>query len=126
MCMYGRQSGLSKYWTTLEIITNVSAPSSEIPRFGNQDLHRLVSTDSEEDRKFYRNNPDKLLAHIKQLEDEMNKSFDMNILGSPEQKALAAATEKRMRDMIKDEKLLEGPFCFLRPFPRCFYLQGIY
>lgn len=65
-------------------------------------------TDSEDERTFYQKNPDKLVAHIKELEDNFNSRFDHNILGTPEQKALAAKVEERMRQMIKDETILKG------------------
>jgi hypothetical protein len=64
--------------------------------------------DSEAERNFYRQNPDKLIAHVKEVEDGFNARFNHNILGTPEQKAFAANTEKRMREMIKDETILKG------------------
>jgi hypothetical protein len=64
--------------------------------------------DLEEERNFYKQNLDKLVAHVKEVEDGFNSRFNHNILGSPEQKAFAANTEKRMREMIKDETILKG------------------
>lgn len=67
-----------------------------------------MKKDTEEERNFYSQNPHKLMDHIRQLEDQMNQSFDQNIVGTPEQKAWAKNVEKRMREMIKDERMLEG------------------
>jgi len=63
---------------------------------------------TEEERSFYQKNPDRLVAHIKELEDGFNKRFNHNIIGSPEQKALAKMVEARMREIIKDETILKG------------------
>ena len=71
-------------------------------------IYATPSTDTEEQRTFYRENPDKLVAHIKELEDGFNARFQHNIIGTPEQKALAKMVETRMREKIQDERILKG------------------
>ena len=63
--------------------------------------------DSEEEKANYRANPQKLLDHIKKVEDFFNSRWDHNMMGSDAQKALKAMTAKRMREVIKDDKLYE-------------------
>ncbi|TVY17582.1 FAD-binding monooxygenase aflW [Lachnellula arida] len=63
---------------------------------------------TEEEQQFYRDNPDLLVAHIKEMENGINGSFDQNIIGSEKQAAWRKLVEDRMRGMIKDERILEG------------------
>lgn len=65
-------------------------------------------TDTAEERQFYRDNPDRLIAHIKHLEEELNGHFDHNIIGSPEQALWKEAVTARMREMIKDDRIRKG------------------
>jgi hypothetical protein len=53
---------------------------------------------------------DKLFAHVKKIEDFFNARFNHNIIGTPEQKGLATIAEARMREHIKDERILKGVF----------------
>ena len=61
---------------------------------------------SEEDKANFRAHPEKLVEHIKALEDLFNSRWNHNIVGTPEQKAFKAMVEKRMREMIKDDSIL--------------------
>ncbi|TVY26051.1 FAD-binding monooxygenase [Lachnellula hyalina] len=92
--------------------------------FGNN--HKYT----EEEQQFYRDNPKLLVAHIKELENEVNGRFDQNIMGSAEQAAWRKLVEERMRSIIKDEKILEGllpdfPVNCRRMTPGDPYLQAI-
>ena len=62
---------------------------------------------SAEDQKNFREHPEKLVAHIKNLESLFNCRWNHNIVGTPEQKAIKAMTEKRMREMIKEDDLFK-------------------
>lgn len=67
-----------------------------------------ITIDTEEEQQFYRDNPALLVAHIKELENGINGSFDQNIIGSDKQIAWRKLVEDRMRGMIKDERILQG------------------
>ncbi|MCJ1472259.1 hypothetical protein MMC13_000906 [Lambiella insularis] len=70
--------------------------------FGNNHVY------SDEERAYFRANPEKLLAHIKVVEEFFNGRWDHNLMGTEQQKAIKEMTAKRMREMIKDDKLYEN------------------
>lgn len=73
-----------------------------------EELTQLTTfTDSDEEREHFRLHPDKLMDHIKQMETGFNGRWDHNIVGNPEQLAIKDMVAKRMKSMIKDEKLAE-------------------
>ena len=48
------------------------------------------------------------MAYIKSLEDTMNERYDHALLNSPEQAWMRKMFETRMREKIKDERILNG------------------
>ena len=62
---------------------------------------------SVEERADFRAHPEKLVAHIKAAESFFNARWNHNLVGTREQKEIKAMVEKRMREMIKDDKIYE-------------------
>jgi cation diffusion facilitator CzcD-associated flavoprotein CzcO len=63
---------------------------------------------TEEQREEFRRDPKKLLAHAKDIEGQINGLWGAFYTGSEGQKASQALFRKRMKEHIKDERLLEG------------------
>lgn len=63
---------------------------------------------SEEERNTFRNDPRKLLAHAKDIEGQVNGLWGMFYSGSEAQKGAQDLFRARMKELIKDERLLEG------------------
>lgn len=63
---------------------------------------------SQEERENFRNEPDCLVAHAKEIEGEVNGMWGAFYSGSVGQKMGSAFFRKRMAEHIKDERLLKG------------------
>ncbi|KAJ4321385.1 hypothetical protein N0V94_002922 [Neodidymelliopsis sp. IMI 364377] len=63
---------------------------------------------SQEERDEFRNDPKKLVAHAKDIENQVNGLFGAFYSGSAEQKGAQDLFRQRMKDFIKDERLLQG------------------
>ena len=63
---------------------------------------------SEEERKAFRRNPDQLVAHAKDIEGQVNGLWGTFYSGSEAQIAGQKLLRARMREFIKDDRLLEG------------------
>jgi cation diffusion facilitator CzcD-associated flavoprotein CzcO len=80
---------------------------------------------SQEERDEFRNDPKKLLAHAKDIENQVNGLWGAFYAGSEGQKAAQELFRERMKDFIKDERLLAGftpkfeVGCMQSPFPNC-------
>lgn len=72
-----------------------------------KDLLTCQFQDSEEEKEVFRKDPEKLVAHVRHVEASFNERWDHNIVGTPQQVALKDTVIKRMREHIKDDKLLE-------------------
>jgi predicted adenine nucleotide alpha hydrolase (AANH) superfamily ATPase len=68
----------------------------------------LGQLDSEEERAEFRANPEKLVAHMAKKEEWFNKRFMGCIMGTPEQKAAVERLKKRMKDHLKQDRLIKG------------------
>ncbi|OPB44503.1 hypothetical protein A0O28_0028220 [Trichoderma guizhouense] len=63
---------------------------------------------SEKQREEFRKNPEKLFAHVKGIEDHFNATYDYNILNTSEQLGAVQEVSARMKEHIKDSRLLQG------------------
>ncbi|CAO2658339.1 Nn.00g060620.m01.CDS01 [Neocucurbitaria sp. VM-36] len=63
---------------------------------------------SQEERDEFRTDPRKLVAHAKDIENQVNGMWGGFYTGSEGQKAMQDMFRARMKEFIKDEKLLEG------------------
>ncbi|KAF1941667.1 FAD/NAD(P)-binding domain-containing protein [Clathrospora elynae] len=63
---------------------------------------------SQEERDEFRNDPKKLLAHAKDIDNQINGMWGSFYTGSREQKDAQELFRERMKKFIKDERLLEG------------------
>jgi cation diffusion facilitator CzcD-associated flavoprotein CzcO len=63
---------------------------------------------SQEERDAFRRDPKKLLAHAKDIESQINGLWGTFYTGSKDQKAAQATFRERMKDHIKDERLIQG------------------
>lgn len=63
---------------------------------------------SQEERDEFRNDPKKLVAHAKDIEDQVNGLWGAFYAGSDGQKAAQQLFRERMKEFIKDERLLKG------------------
>lgn len=63
---------------------------------------------TEEEREEFRRDPKKLLAHAKDIEGQVNGLWGAFYSGSEGQKAAQDLFRQRMKEFIKDERLLEG------------------
>jgi cation diffusion facilitator CzcD-associated flavoprotein CzcO len=63
---------------------------------------------SQEERDAFRRDPKKLLAHAKDIESQINGLWGAFYAGSEAQKASQAIFRERMKEHIKDERLLQG------------------
>ncbi|KAH8798516.1 flavin-binding monooxygenase [Xylogone sp. PMI_703] len=63
---------------------------------------------SDDEKEGYQRNPVALVNHIKEIENAYNGRYNHNINGSPEQTNMMKATEARMRELIKDDRLFQG------------------
>jgi cation diffusion facilitator CzcD-associated flavoprotein CzcO len=63
---------------------------------------------SQEERDDFRRDPRKLLAHAKDIENQVNGLFGAFYAGSEDQKGAQALFRERMREHIKDDRLLKG------------------
>ncbi|KAH6259915.1 hypothetical protein HBI42_095670 [Parastagonospora nodorum] len=63
---------------------------------------------SEEERDEFRRDPKKLLAHAKDIENQVNGLWGAFYTGSEGQKAAQDLFRERMKEFIKDERLLAG------------------
>jgi cation diffusion facilitator CzcD-associated flavoprotein CzcO len=63
---------------------------------------------SQEERDEFRRNPKKLLAHAKDIEGQVNGLWGAFYSGSEGQKEAQNLFRERMKEFIKDERLLEG------------------
>lgn len=63
---------------------------------------------TEEERTEFRNDTAKLVKHAKYLEDQVNGLWDLFFLGTEVQKEAKRIFSARMKEFIKDERLLEG------------------
>lgn len=63
---------------------------------------------SQEERDEFRKDPKKLLAHAKDIENQVNGLWGAFYANSKEQKAAQELFRERMKEFIKDERLLEG------------------
>lgn len=63
---------------------------------------------SQEERDEFRSDPKKLLAHAKDIENQVNGLFTAFYTNSEDQKGAQALFRERMKEHIKDERLLEG------------------
>lgn len=72
---------------------------------GNQGLN---SEYTPEQQKEFRANPEKLVAHAKDLEEKVNAFWSLCFRGSEVQKTATAHFTTRMKDLLKKEALVEG------------------
>ncbi|KAF2641018.1 FAD/NAD(P)-binding domain-containing protein [Massarina eburnea CBS 473.64] len=63
---------------------------------------------SAKERDNFRNNPKELVAHAKDIEGQVNGLWSVFYTGSAEQKEAKDMFYARMKEFIKDERLLEG------------------
>lgn len=63
---------------------------------------------SEEEKAQFRNDPKKLIDHIKFTEDQLNRAWPSFFKDSEPQKELRAEISQRMAELIKDPYLLQG------------------
>lgn len=63
---------------------------------------------SQEDRDEFRKDPKKLVAHAKDIEDQINGLWGTFYSGSEAQKGAQQLFRERMKEFIKDERLLQG------------------
>jgi hypothetical protein len=63
---------------------------------------------TEEERKEFRNDTKALLKHAKYLEDQVNGLWDLFFTNSEAQAIAKKMFGDRMKEFIKDERLLEG------------------
>lgn len=63
---------------------------------------------SQEERDEFRHDPKKLVAHAKDIEDQVNSLWGAFYSGSEGQKGAQQLFRERMKEFIKDERLLEG------------------
>lgn len=63
---------------------------------------------TEEQKKEFRENPQKMVEHAKSIEDQVNGLWGLFYHGSEGQKGAQAMFKKRMAEFIKDERLLKG------------------
>ena len=63
---------------------------------------------TQEERDGFRNDPQKMLAHAKDIEDKVNQMWGGFYAGSETQKQMQDIFRARMKDFIKDERLLQG------------------
>ncbi|KAF2790345.1 FAD/NAD(P)-binding domain-containing protein [Melanomma pulvis-pyrius CBS 109.77] len=63
---------------------------------------------SQEERDRFRNNPKELVAHAKDIEDQINGLWDLFYTGSEAQKGAQEMFRARMRELIKDDRLYKG------------------
>ncbi|KAF2123552.1 FAD/NAD(P)-binding domain-containing protein [Dothidotthia symphoricarpi CBS 119687] len=63
---------------------------------------------SQEERDAFRNDPKKLVAHAKDIENQINGGWGAYYTGSEAQKKAQDFSKGRMQDFIKDKRLLEG------------------
>ncbi|KAF7535015.1 hypothetical protein G7054_g5741 [Neopestalotiopsis clavispora] len=63
---------------------------------------------SSEERARFRSNPDSLVSHAKDIEDQVNGIFQGFFKDTPAQQELRQTYEKRMAALISDEKLRKG------------------
>lgn len=63
---------------------------------------------SEEERDEFRRDPRKLLAHAKGIEDQVNGLWGTFYSGCEAQKGAQELFRARMREFIKDERLIQG------------------
>lgn len=63
---------------------------------------------SEEEREKFRNNPGELVAHAKDIENQVNGLWGLFYSGSEAQKGAQEMFKARMKEFLKDERLLEG------------------
>lgn len=63
---------------------------------------------SVEDKEKFRRNPEELVKHAKSIEDQINGLWGTFYAGSKGQAEAREIYTKRMRDFIKDERLLKG------------------
>ncbi|KAL6710120.1 hypothetical protein ACN47E_009911 [Coniothyrium glycines] len=63
---------------------------------------------SQEERDEFRRDPKKLVAHAKDIESQVNGLWGVFYTGSEAQQGTQALLRERMKEFIKDERLLEG------------------
>ena len=63
---------------------------------------------SQEERDEFRKDPRKLVAHAKDIENQVNGLWGAFYAGSKSQKDAQALFRERMKEFLKDERLLEG------------------
>ena len=63
---------------------------------------------SQEEREEFRRNPEKLLAHAKDIESQVNGLWGAFYTDSEAQKSAQQLFRERMKEFIKDERLLQG------------------
>lgn len=63
---------------------------------------------SQEERDEFRNDPRKLVAHAKDIENQVNGLWGAFYSNSEAQKGAQAFSRNRMQEFIKDKRLLEG------------------
>jgi len=63
---------------------------------------------SQEERDEFRHDPKKLVAHAKDIENQINGLWGTFYTGSEAQKGAQDLFRERMKEFIKDERLLEG------------------
>ena len=68
---------------------------------------------SEEDKENFRKRPDKIVAHAKDIEDQVNEVFNSFFHNTKAQRQDREKWTARMADLIKDERLREGAFLVL-------------
>lgn len=73
---------------------------------GNTGTQSKIYT--EEDRDEFRHNPQALVAHAKEIEDQVNGTWGSFYAGSMGQKMASGFFRKRMSELIRDERLLQG------------------
>ena len=63
---------------------------------------------SDKDKEFFREHPDKLVSHAKDIEDQVNEAFNGFFHETDAQHNDRAKWTARMADLIKDERLRAG------------------
>lgn len=73
---------------------------------------------SEEDKRRFLNNPDELVSHAKDIEDQVNEAFNGFFRDTTAQSEDRRKWTARMANLIRDERLREGSvFPLAHPHP---------
>ena len=66
--------------------------------------------DSEEERAVLRKDPKKLIEKVREMDAELNGSFDYFLLNTPESNGAIEFVKGRMRELFRDDRIFEGMY----------------